>query len=319
MKRVFGVDLGGTTIKFSVIDEAGNFIDRWAIPTNTENGGANIPGDIIESLKSKMATLFERGETVEAIGVGTPGPVSGDVVECAVNLGWTNMPLGHLLQEGTGLPVTLLNDANAAALGEAWMGGDSAFRASTVVFVTLGTGVGGGVIVDGKVLNGQHGCAGEVGHMPVMAADTRQCGCGKTNCLECYCSATGFVKTANDLYEAAGDTRVYTEGKDVFDQVAAGDEIAIQARDITVDYLARGLAAIMSTVDPQEVIVGGGLSHAGELLMGPLAEKLDEYVFPGTRGKYVLRRATLGNDAGALGAAYQAFQMLAEGAGEQMI
>lgn len=266
-----------------------------------------------------MATLFERGETVEAVGVGVPGPVNGDMVERAVNLGWNNMPLGHLLQEGTGLPVTLLNDANAAALGEAWMGGDSAFRASTVVFVTLGTGVGGGVIVDGKVINGQHGCAGEVGHMPVMAADTRQCGCGKTNCLECYCSATGFVKTANDLYEAAGDTRVYTEGKDVFDQVAAGDEIAIQARDITVDYLARGLAAIMSTVDPQEVIVGGGLSHAGDLLMGPLAEKLDEYVFPGTRGKYVLRRATLGNDAGALGAAYQAFQMLAEGAGEQMI
>ena len=122
MKRVFGVDLGGTTVKFSIIDEAGTIIDRWAIPTNTENDGAGIPGDIIESLKTKMASLFERGETIEAIGVGVPGPVNGDMVERAVNLGWSNMPLGHLLQEGTGLPVTLLNDANAAALGEAWMG-----------------------------------------------------------------------------------------------------------------------------------------------------------------------------------------------------
>lgn len=306
MKRVFGVDVGGTTIKFSIIDEAGSIVEHWAIPTDTSDGGAGIPRDIADEVKSRLAGT---DDDPVAIGVGIPGPVNGDMVERAVNLGWSEVPLGHLLREATGLPVTLINDANAAALGEAWMGGDSACRGGNAVFVTLGTGVGGGIIVAGKVLNGQHGCAGEVGHMPVAASGERVCGCGKTNCLECHTSATGFVKTANELYEEAGDPRGYTEGKEVFEQVAAGDPVAVRARDITVDYLARGLASIMCTVDPQEVIVGGGLSHAGDLLMRPLAEALERYVFPATVGKYVLRRATLGNDAGALGAAYQAFQM----------
>lgn len=319
MKRVFGVDVGGTTIKFSVIDEAGTILERWAISTNTSDSGAGIPGDIVAALNAKRDELAERGERVSAIGVGVPGPVCGDMVERAVNLGWSSMPMAHLLREGTGLPVTLLNDANAAALGEAWMGGDSACRGGTALFVTLGTGVGGGIVVDGRVLNGQHGCAGEVGHMPVVAHDTRQCGCGKTNCLECYCSATGFVKTANDLYEEAGDPRSFTEGKEVFDLVAKGEPLAVKARDITVDYLASGVAFIMCAVDPQEVIVGGGLSHAGDLLMGPLAERLEDRVFPAVRGKYLLRRATLGNDAGVLGAAYQAFQLLEEGMGEEQI
>ncbi|MDY2777532.1 MAG: ROK family protein [Collinsella sp.] len=307
MKRVFGVDVGGTTIKFSIIDESGALLEQWAIPTDTSESGSNIPRDIAEQINGKLAAV---AEAPLAIGVGIPGPVVGDLVERAVNLGWGEMPLGILLREATGLPVTLLNDANAAALGEAWMGGDSACRGGNAVFVTLGTGVGGGIIVGGRVMNGQHGCAGEIGHMPVAAPGERQCGCGKVNCLECYASATGFVKTANELYEGAGDPRGYTEGRQVFEQVAEGDPIAVRARDITVDLLARGLASIMCTVDPQEVIVGGGLSHAGDLLMRPLAEALERYVFPATAGKYVLRRATLGNDAGALGAAYQAFQMI---------
>lgn len=317
MACVFGVDVGGTTIKFSVIDEAGTICERWAIPTNTADAGASIPADIAAQLVAKNAELAQTGEAALAIGVGVPGPVCEGMVERAVNLGWSQMPLAELLHEATGLPVTLLNDANAAALGETWMGGDETCSNGTAVFVTLGTGVGGGVIVDGRVLNGRHGCAGEVGHMPVKGHDTRRCGCGKTNCLECYCSATGFVKTANDLYDAAGDPRGFTEGKEVFDLVAAGESLAVQARDITVGYLADGLASIMCVVDPQEVIVGGGLSHAGDLLMEPLAERLAERVFPAVRGRYVLRRATLGNDAGALGAAYQAFQLLESLAGEE--
>lgn len=307
MKRVFGIDVGGTTIKFSIIDESGSILEHWSIPTDTAAGGARIPAAIAAEVRARLTGA---ADDPIAIGVGVPGPVCGGVIERAVNLGWGRTPLGSLLGKATGLPVTLLNDANAAALGEAWMGGDSACRGGSAVFVTLGTGVGGGVIVDGRVLNGRNGCAGEVGHMPVAAPGERRCGCGKVNCLECYTSATGFVQTANELAEAAGDPRRYTEGKEVFDRVAAGDELAVRARDVTVDYLARGLAGIMCTVDPQEVIVGGGLSHAGDLLMGPLAEALERYVFPAMLGKYVLRRATLGNDAGALGAAYQAFQMV---------
>lgn len=309
MKRVFGIDLGGTTVKFSIIDEAGQILDQWAIPTDVSSNGVNIVNDMVSSMKAKLEGLAADEQPV-AIGVGVPGPVVGDVVERAVNLGWTSMPLGRALKTEMGLPVTLLNDANAAALGEVWMGGDPENAGGNAVFVTLGTGVGGGIIVNGRVMNGDHGCAGEIGHGPVDAPEQRTCGCGKTNCLECYASATGFVKTANELYARAGSAHVFTSGKEVFDEVAAGEPLAIEARDITVEYLAKSLAQVMNTVDPREVIIGGGLSHAGDLLMGPLSDRLRDYVFPGMRDRYVLRRATLGNDAGILGAAYQAFQML---------
>ncbi|MBY4797657.1 ROK family protein [Collinsella sp. AGMB00827] len=305
MKRLFGIDLGGTTVKFSIVDEAGRILDRWAIPTDVSDGGANIPGDIVEHLRAKMSELPE-DEVPVAVGIGVPGPIMGDVVERAVNLGWNGMPLGRVVKAELGLPVSLLNDANAAALGEVWMGGDAEGMGGNAVFVTLGTGVGGGIIVGGRIMNGDHGCAGEIGHSPVDASGVRQCGCGKTNCLECYASASGFVKTANQLLARAGSAHAYASGKEVFDDVAAGDPLAIDARDITVEYLAKNLAAIVNTVDPREIIIGGGLSYAGDLLMGPLSERLGKYVFPGIRDRYVLRRAMLGNDAGLLGAAYQA-------------
>ncbi|QWT17488.1 ROK family protein [Collinsella sp. zg1085] len=309
MKRVFGIDLGGTTVKFSIVDEAGQVLDQWAIPTNVEENGINIASDMVASMKEKMAGLT--GDDVPvAIGVGVPGPIVGDMVERAVNLGWSNMPLGRVLKTEMDMPVALLNDANAAALGEVWMGGDPNNATGTAVFVTLGTGVGGGIVIQGQVINGEHGCAGELGHNPVDAHDVRVCGCGKTNCLECYASATGFVKTANQLFAKAGSAHIFTSGKEVFDEIAAGEPLAIEARDITVEYLASSLAAVVNTVDPQEVIVGGGLSHAGDLLLGPLADRLRDYVFPAVRDRYVLRRAVLGNNAGILGAAYQAIRLI---------
>lgn len=310
MKRVFGIDLGGTTVKFSIVDEAGQIHDQWTIPTDVSDNGINIASDMVENMREKMAGLT--GEDVPvAIGVGVPGPIVGDVVERAVNLGWTNMPLGRVLKTELNMPVALLNDANAAALGEVWMGGDPGNTEGNTVFVTLGTGVGGGVVMDGHVINGDHGSAGEIGHSPVQSDERRPCGCGKTNCLECFASAAGFVKTANELYARAGSAHTFTSGKEVFEEVAAGEPIAIEARDVTVEYLAQALAHVVNVVDPHEVIVGGGLAYAGDLLMGPLADRLRDYVFPGVRDRYVLRRAVLGNDAGALGAAYQAFQLLA--------
>lgn len=306
MKRVFGIDVGGMSVKFAIVDETGTIIERWSIPTNLADAGSHIPDEMISSINEKLASS---PEPIVAIGAGIPGPVNGEDAVRAVNLGWGNMPLGNILREGTGLPVALINDANAAAVGEVWMGGEGSVTGNSI-FVTLGTGVGGGIIIDGKIVGGDHGCGGEIGHIPVMAPSERVCGCGNVNCLECYASATGIIKNANELAEKAGEERRFTKGEEIFEEVKQGGATATAARDMTVDYLARALAGIMATVDPSEVIVGGGLSGAGDLLMAPLAERLDRYVFPSMRGCYTLRRATLGNEAGILGAAYQALQLV---------
>lgn len=306
MKRVFGIDVGGMSVKFAIVDEAGTIIERWSVPTNLADAGSHIPDEMISSINEKLASS---PEPIVAIGAGIPGPVNGEDAVRAVNLGWGNMPLGNILREGTGLPVALINDANAAAVGEVWMGGEGSVTGNSI-FVTLGTGVGGGIIIDGKIVGGDHGCGGEIGHIPVVAPSERVCGCGNVNCLECYASATGIIKNANELAEKAGEERRFTKGEEIFEEVKQGGATATAARDMTVDYLARALAGIMATVDPSEVIVGGGLSGAGDLLMVPLAEGLDRYVFPPMRGCYTLRRATLGNEAGILGAAYQALQLV---------
>ena len=306
MKRVFGIDVGGMSVKFAIVDETGTIIERWSIPTNLADAGSHIPDEMISSINEKLASF---PEPIVAIGAGIPGPVNGEDAVRAVNLGWGNMPLGNILREGTGLPVALINDANAAAVGEVWMGGEGSVTGNSI-FVTLGTGVGGGIIIDGKIVGGDHGCGGEIGHIPVVAPSERVCGCGNVNCLECYASATGIIKNANELAEKAGEERRFTKGEEIFEEVKQGGATATAARDMTVDYLARALAGIMATVDPSEVIVGGGLSGAGDLLMVSLAERLDRYVFPPMRGCYTLRRATLGNEAGILGAAYQALQLV---------
>lgn len=306
MKRVFGIDVGGMSVKFAIVDETGTIIERWSVPTNLADAGSHIPDEMISSINEKLASS---PEPIVAIGAGIPGPVNGEDAVRAVNLGWGNMPLGNILREGTGLPVALINDANAAAVGEVWMGGEGSVTGNSI-FVTLGTGVGGGIIIDGKIVGGDHGCGGEIGHIPVVAPSERVCGCGNVNCLECYASAAGIIKNANEIAEKAGEECRFTKGEEIFEEVKQGGATATAARDMTVDYLARALAGIMATVDPSEVIVGGGLSGAGDLLMVPLAERLDRYVFPPMRDCYTLRRATLGNEAGILGAAYQALQLV---------
>ena len=306
MKRVFGIDVGGMSVKFAIVDETGTIIERWSVPTNLADAGSHIPDEMISSINEKLASS---PEPIVAIGAGVPGPVNGEDVVRAVNLGWGNMPLGNILREGTGLPVALINDANAAAVGEVWMGGEGSVTGNSI-FVTLGTGVGGGIIIDGNIVGGDHGCGGEIGHIPVVAPSERVCGCGNVNCLECYASAAGIIKNANEIAEKAGEERRFTKGEEIFEEVKQGGATATAARDMTVDYLARALAGIMATVDPSEVIVGGGLSGAGDLLMVTLAERLDRYVFPPMRGCYTLRRATLGNEAGILGAAYQALRLV---------
>lgn len=298
-KKLIGIDVGGTTIKMALFDAAGTMLDKWQIPTNKEANGISIPDEMVYSIKQRMADKKQDSGELLGIGIGVPGPVDDLVVKRAVNLGWTDFPLKQLMEKRLNIPVVLLNDANAAALGELWQG--SADQLRDIVFVTLGTGVGGGIIVDGKILNGKHASGGEIGHIPVQSEETRICGCGNTNCLECYGSANGMVKTMNQL---AGEEEV-SNTKEIFALITQGDSRAQEALTITIDYLARAIAGILNTLDPEELVIGGGVSEAGEAFLTPLKTALDQYTFPQIREHIQLRKAALGNDAGVYGAAYQ--------------
>lgn len=305
LNKVMGIDIGGTSIKMALFDTMGTMLDRWQIPTNRENAGENIPDEIVNSIKERLANEHNFDELL-GIGIGVPGPVNQSVVKRAVNLGWSNFPLKQRIENALNVPVALLNDANAAALGEMWQGSPEQLK--DIVFVTLGTGVGGGIIVDGKILNGKHASGGEIGHIPVQSEDVRICGCGNENCLECYSSASGMVKTMNQLVgeELVNDT------KEIFELLAQDNSVAKETLARTIDYLARGIAGILNTLDPEELVIGGGLSEAGEAFLKPLEVALDRYVFPQISGDIRLRKATLGNDAGVYGAAYQVLNVATE-------
>lgn len=298
-KKLIGIDIGGTTIKMALFDTAGTMLDKWQIPTNTEANGISIPDEMVASIKQRLADKEQDSGELLGIGIGVPGPVDDLVVKRAVNLGWSDFPLKQLMEKRLNIPVVLLNDANAAALGELWQG--SADQLRDIVFVTLGTGVGGGIIVDGKILNGKHASGGEIGHIPVQSEEMRICGCGNTNCLECYGSANGMVKTMNQLAEE----EVVSNTKEIFALITQGDSRAQEALTITIDYLARAIAGILNTLDPEELVIGGGVSEAGEAFLTPLKTALDQYTFPQIREHIQLRKAALGNDAGVYGAAYQ--------------
>lgn len=301
IKQMIGIDVGGTTIKLALIDVYGEIHKKWQIPTNIEDDGRKIPSDIVKSIQSTIIDQKNQQTEIIGIGIGVPGPISpdGQTVVRAVNLGWEDMPLKSAIEKELDIPVVLLNDANAAALGEMWKG--AARGKANLVFVTLGTGVGGGIIIDGKVINGVHSSGGEIGHIPVYSEEKRLCGCGNTNCLETFSSANGFVKTMKTMLPA--NTEDFT-AVDVFNWVKEKDTKAIEALDVTVTYLGQAIAGIMNTVDAEEVVIGGGLSGAGETLLKPLKEKIDQCIFPSIRGNYHLSRAQLGNDAGIYGAVY---------------
>lgn len=305
MALAAAIDLGGTSVKMAFVGEDGRIERKWSVPTDTSESGKNIPADIVRSLRERIAEVG--ADRVAGVGAGVPGAVDGGLVRRAVNIGWTGVDLGGYVERELGLPCALLNDANAAALGEMWMGEPGAGSLRDLLFVTLGTGVGGGIVIGGQALNGANSCAGEIGHIPVGGWENRVCGCGKTNCLESYGSANGLLRTAQEFAAEAGTARPGS-CEEVFSRAAAGDAEMARALDVTCDILARAIGGVMCTVDVEEVVVGGGLSNAGEALMAPLAEKLDGYVFPAQRGRYRIRQAALGNDAGILGAAYQVFR-----------
>ncbi len=302
-KYVFGVDIGGTTVKLGLFDVEGNVLDKWEIPTRTQDNGTLILPDVADSIREKMQQMDN--DSVIGVGVGVPGPVDNEgVVHRAVNLGWGTFSVKDTLEGLLNLPVMAGNDANVAALGEMWMGGGRGCK--DLVVVTLGTGLGGGIIINGKMLTGATGAGGEVGHIHVEDGETEVCGCGNKGCLEQYTSATGITRLANRMLASCEDASVLRDGevsaKTVFDAVKAGDALAIKVAGQFGKYLGEGLATIACVVNPEAIVIGGGVSKAGEILIDYIKPYYEDSVFHGSRSaKFAL--ATLGNDAGIYGSA----------------
>lgn len=305
-KFVFGVDLGGTTVKLGFFNPEGEVLDKWEIPTRKEDGGKLILPDIAEAIKSKMAKEGISKEEVLGVGIGVPGPVDSEgVIYKAANLGWGVFSIKETLTGLLdGIAVEAGNDANVAALGEMWKGGGKGHN--DIVAVTLGTGVGGGIIVNGKILTGATGAGGEIGHIHLDDTEPEVCGCGKCGCLEQYASATGVVRLAKRRLEKDEKDSVL-RGKDlnakvVFDAVKEKDAVAVEIAEQFGEYLGRGLASVACVVNPEVFVIGGGVSKAGPVLIDYIKKPYEEYVFHGCKNaEFAL--ATLGNDAGIYGAA----------------
>ena len=304
----FGIDLGGTTAKIGLFTTSGALLEKWEVPTDTSNAGEHILENLAAAILGKMKEQSIQPEQVEGVGIGVPGPVLDSSIVpivCANLGGWgernVSAQLSGLLD---GLKVLVGNDANVAALGEIWMG--AAKGAKNAVMVTLGTGVGGGVVVNGKVIDGVHGAGGEIGHITVNRHETAVCGCGKRGCLEQYSSATGVVRCMKKLLDENPDTPCVLRGtefaaKDVFDAARNGDALAAREVDEMSDTLGMALANIASTVDPEAFLVGGGVARAGDVLFAPLNKHFQEYAFKSCR-EIPIKQASLGNDAGIYGA-----------------
>ena len=311
MKYGFGVDLGGTTVKLAYFDEAGTMLDKWEIPTDTSDDGKNILPDIAKAVLKYMEEKKISREEILGVGIGVPGAVNnkGIVAGCD-NLGWGHFSVRDALEPLLGIRVVAGNDATVAALGECWKGGGQGYQ--SMVLVTLGTGVGGGIILDGKALHGTTGSAGEIGHMVLNRKETALCGCGKRGCVEQYCSATGIArltKLALAESDAPSSLRNVEKimAKDVFDAANSGDKLAQGVLEQVYAYMGEFIANICCVVNPEVVVLGGGVSRAGEPLLEGVKRHFKTWGYHACQDtKFAL--ATLGNDAGA----YGAFKLVAE-------
>lgn len=305
MKYCFGVDIGGTTVKLGLFTTEGEIVDKWEIKTRTENQGEAVLPDIAAALNEKLEEKQIPKDEVEGIGVGVPAPVvSEGVVQNTANLGWGYKEVKREMEELSGMKAEIGNDANVAALGEMWLGAGKGRK--NIIMVTLGTGVGGGIIIDGKPLVGAHGAGGEIGHLCVNYEETDHCGCGNTGCLEQYASATGITRLAN-IRLAKDDKASVLRGqevsaKTVFDAVKADDEVAKEIAEEFGKYLGHAMANLAAVADPSAIVIGGGVSKAGEVLLQYVEKNFKEKAFFANKDtEFVL--ATLGNDAGICGAA----------------
>ncbi|MCR5266941.1 MAG: ROK family glucokinase [Lachnospiraceae bacterium] len=306
-KYCFGVDVGGTTVKMGLFTPDGELLEKWEIPTRTEDQGAHIIDDIAVAIKQKIADRGIEKDNVLGIGVGVPGPVDKNgVVFQAVNLGWGVVDLKSELEKKTGFSVKAGNDANVAALGEQWKGGGKGY--DDMVLVTLGTGVGGGIIVNGKMLIGVGGAGGEIGHIHLEDKETEPCGCGNFGCLEQYASATGIVRLANRKLAASDRESVLrsqpVSAKHIWDAIKDGDPLAVEVAEEFGEYLGKGLAIIADICNPKAFVLGGGVSKAGDILITYVRKYYQKYVFHASRDA-IFALAVLENDAGIYGAAKQ--------------
>ena len=305
-KRCFGVDIGGTTVKMGLFTVDGKVTDKWEIPTRKEENGKYVLEDIAKSVKERMQRDTLTLEDIAGLGIGVPGPVKedGTVLKCA-NLGWGVFNVADTVRELTGIEnVKVGNDANVAALGEMWQGGGKGYN--NLVMVTLGTGVGGGVILGGKILTGSNGAGGEIGHIRVNYEEKDVCGCGKTGCLEQYASATGVVRLAKKALEKKEKKTTLVaddlSAKAVFDAAKAGDELAIDIVEEFGFYLGMALAHISQVIDPEVFVIGGGVARAGQIIIDEVSKNYEENVMFALKNK-AFKMAELGNDAGIYGSA----------------
>ncbi len=305
MKYCYAIDIGGTSIKYSLFNEAGEVLEKWSKPTNTKGGGKSIISDIALTILDHMDEHNLEHDQILGIGLGVPGSIDeSGMVMVAPNIGWKQVDVCGKLSEMTGVSTYALNDANAAALGEFSQGGGKGHK--SMVLLTLGTGVGGGVIIDGNIVTGLAGAAGEIGHMLVNEEETTPCNCGNCGCLEQYSSATGIIRGYEKL-RGSGKEGILTPGtgltaKDVFDAYWQGDECAIEAVEKLGYYLGKACAAIACIVAPEVIVFGGGVSHAGEIILQVVQKYYHKYTYAACKDtKFAL--ATIGNDAGIYGAA----------------
>ena len=306
-KFCFGVDVGGTTVKMGLFTESGELKDKWEIVTRKEEGGSLILSDIADSLKQKLSEKKIKNENIYGIGIGIPGPITaeGTVLKC-VNLGWGIFNVAEEVEKLTGISnVKVGNDANVAALGEMWKGGGKGHK--NIVMLTLGTGVGGGIIIDGNILTGSKGAAGEVGHITVNYDEEDTCNCGKRGCLEQFASATGIVKEAKRLLLISDKSSKlrelqYLSAKSIFDAAKEGDELANELVNQLAKYLGIAASHIAAVVDPEAFVIGGGVSKAGEILTTRIKENYEKNVMFALKNKE-FKLAELGNDAGIYGCA----------------
>ena len=307
-KVCFGIDVGGTTVKIGLFTTEAKLIDSMEIPTRKEDDGSHILPDICSAIDAKLVEKQITRDDLLGIGIGIPGPITkdGTVLNC-VNLGWGIFNVEEKLSQMLGgVKVKAGNDANVAALGETWQGGGRGFE--DLVLVTLGTGVGGGVIIGGKIIAGSNGAAGEIGHIPaVFGDDAETCGCGKKGCLETVGSATGIVREAKKLLAKSEEDSVLRgmeefTCKDIFDAAKDGDKLSMEVVDKLAYYLGNAIAGIAAVTNPQVIVIGGGVSKAGKFLLDKIEENFLANAFHATKNaKFAL--ATLGNVAGMYGAA----------------
>lgn len=304
-KYGFGVDIGGTTCKLGLFETTGNLLEKWEIPTDTSDEGKNILSDIASSLKAQMEEQIIQKDDIEGIGIGLPGPVRRDgVVPMCVNLGWKNVnvakEMGALMD---GIKVRAANDANVAALGEMWQGGGRGCK--NLVMITLGTGVGCGIIVDGEIVPGSNGAGGEIGHITVNPHETVPCNCGRKGCLEQYASATGITRIAREHLAKKHESSLLEEigevsAKAVFDVYKDGDKTAEEIVEEFAQILGNALSNLACVLDPEVFVLGGGVSKAGKPLLDAVEKYYRQAAFSSCDSiRFAL--AALGNDAGMYG------------------